>query len=119
VAEFPKLKTGVVAQHPSIRALEYRTSVFRFIDSAEQRYREHSARRRRWVIDLSLLDDTELATLFAFFEDVQRGSGLFDFEDPWTGSLVLGCRFENDALTATTQGEFSSDASVAIVESLL
>ncbi len=118
MAEFPKLKTGVVAQHPSVRALEYRTSVFRFIDSSEQRYRERPAQRRRWVIDLSLLDDTELAALLAFFEDVQRGSGLFDFEDPWTGSLVFNCRFENDALTAVTRGEFSSAASVAIVESL-
>ena len=118
MAEFPKLKTGAVAQHPSIRALEYRTSAFRFIDSSEQRYRERSTQRRRWVLDLSLLDDTELATLNVFFEDVQRGAGLFDFEDPWTGSLVLNCRFENDALTAVTRGEFSNAASVAIVESL-
>jgi len=117
VAEFPKLKTGVVAQHPSVRALEYRTSVFRFIDSSEQLYRERSTQRRRWVIDFSLLDDTETATLFAFFEDVQRGSGLFDFEDPWTGSLVVNCRFEDDALTAVTRGEFSNATSVAIVES--
>ena len=35
----PKLKTGVVAQYPSDRSQQSFTSVYRFIDGLEQRYR--------------------------------------------------------------------------------
>ena len=38
--EFPKLKTGAVAQYPAQRTTRYSTHVMRFMDGSEQRYRE-------------------------------------------------------------------------------
>ncbi|MBI3667251.1 MAG: DUF2460 domain-containing protein [Acidobacteria bacterium] len=96
MAQFPKLKTGAVAQYPAVREQRYSTEVNRFLDNAEQRYRDYAAGRRRWVIALEKLDETETATLARFFEEQQGRFGTFDFEDPWTGMVTANCRFGED-----------------------
>lgn len=115
---FPKLKSGVVAQYPAKLESRYKTEVRRFLDSSEQRYRDFSGARRAWRIGLSRLDELELSTLRSFFATV-RGSGTtFDFEDPWTGQIVGNCRFEDDAASFLSSGEFNSGATLSIVETL-
>ncbi len=96
MARFPKLKTGAVAQYPASRVERYSTEVKKFLDCAEQRYRDFSAARRRWVIALELLDETETAQLARFFDQQQGRVAAFEFEDPWTGAVVPACRFGED-----------------------
>ena len=40
MSDFPKLRTGVVAQYPATRELRFSTSVTSFLDGSEQRYRD-------------------------------------------------------------------------------
>lgn len=96
MARFPKLKTGVVAQYPAVREQRYGTEIHRFLDSSEQRYRDRAAGRKRWVLQLEQLDETETARLARFFEEQQGRLAVFEFEDPWTGTVVEKCRFGED-----------------------
>ncbi len=96
MARFPKLKTGAVAQYPAAREQRYSTEVKKFLDCGEQRYRDFAAARRRWVIALELLDETETAQLARFFDQQQGRLSVFEFEDPWTGTVVPACRFGED-----------------------
>ena len=112
---FPKLKTGVVAQYPVLREGQFATAVSRFLDSSEQKFRDWRGSRRRWVIQLSQLDDSELQQLTTFFVSQQGRFGGFDFEDPWTGGIVAGCRFEEDQLQVNSNGEFDGSTEVTIV----
>jgi hypothetical protein len=71
---FPKLKTGVVAQYPVLREGLFSTTVIRFTDGSEQRFRNYTGVRRRWVIQLSQLDESELQELASFFVQQQGRS---------------------------------------------
>jgi hypothetical protein len=105
MAQFPKLKTGAVAQHPAVRELLYSTEIKTFLDSSEQRYRNFPAPKRRWMIALNLLDETETSALMNFFEQQQGRLGVFEFEDPWTGTLVEQCRFGEDQFPVVESSE--------------
>ena len=96
MARFPKLKTGAVAQYPAVRETRYSTEVKKFLDGVEQRYRDYAAPARRWVIALDMLDETETARLARFFDEQQGRLGVFEFEDPWTATVVAQCRFGED-----------------------
>ncbi|MBI1356534.1 MAG: hypothetical protein GC160_19505 [Acidobacteria bacterium] len=114
--QFPKLKTGASAQYPATRELRLASEAQRFLDSTEQRYIDSAAPRRRWVLDLSLLDGSEAAVLREFFLEMRGTSGEFDFEDPWTGEVVTGCRFGSDAFTLAAEAEWDLRTSVTIWE---
>lgn len=115
MAQFPKLKTGAVAQYPSSKGHLFSTEVRRFVDGTEQRYRDFRGTRKRWMLSLSQLDETELAEVLQFFFDQQGRLGSFDFEDPWTGAVVTECRFEHDALSIRADGEFNTNTQLLIV----
>lgn len=93
--EFPKLKTGAVAQYPAQRITRFSTQVMRFVDGSEQRYREFSGPLQRWVIQLTTLDEEELDAMEAFFLSEQGGYGTFSFVDPWDDSEYADCSLEN------------------------
>ena len=95
---FPKLRTGAVAQYPAARSLSYSTEVAKFIDGKEQRSRGYVAPLRRWAIQLKLLDEGELAAFDRFFQDQAGASGVFSFTDPWDGTVHTQCSFEGDDL---------------------
>lgn len=103
--QFPKLKTGAVAQYPATLEQRFSTEVNRFLDCSEQRYRNLPGSRRRWVIALDMLDETETATLARFFEQQQGRLGVFQFPDPWTGNLVQPCRFGEDNFPMQEESE--------------
>ena len=96
MAEFPKLKTGAVAQYPSTREARLRNDSVRFLDGSFQRYRG-TALRRRWVIRLELLDEGEMAALEEFFAAMQGGYASFTFTDPWDEQDYAGCRLGDEA----------------------
>jgi hypothetical protein len=114
--EFPKLKTGAVMQYPAQRRLEYRTSVLRFVDGGEQRYRESAKELRRWAIRLDLLDDTEVAGVEEFFEAQQGRFASFPFTDPWDGTTYPSCSLESDEIGAEWQGEGRCRTVVTVIE---
>lgn len=105
MGEFPKLKTGAVAQYPAGRRVEYATQIFRFLDGSEQRYREQGAPVRRWVIRLDRVDEAELQSLAEFFTSVQGRAGSFSFVDPWDEVTYGDCRLEDDAMAVELSGE--------------
>lgn len=115
MASFPKLKTGAISQYPSIRETSFATRVQRYLDLGEQRYRDHDSARKRWRIELSLLTDAELAQLVNFFAAHKGRLTTFDFEDPWSGAIIGGCRFEQDSLAALVNGEADSSTEFTIV----
>ena len=57
---FPLLKTGAVTQYPAQKSFAYSNYVARFLDGAEQRYRECGGPLSRWLIRLDLVDEAEL-----------------------------------------------------------
>jgi hypothetical protein len=99
MTEFPRLKTGAVLQYPAEREIAYSTQVFRFVDGSEQRCRERGNARRRWIIRLDELDESELAEIEEFFVAQQGRVGEFAFTDPWDGHQYLSCSIEQDELT--------------------
>ena len=99
VAQFPKLKTGAIAQYPTTKEYRFATATQRFVDGTEQRYRDVRGSRQRWIVNLSRLDAGEIAELQEFFRIEQGHFGEFDVEDPWTQMVISKCHFEQDALS--------------------
>jgi hypothetical protein len=116
VASFPTLKTGAVAQYPSDRRREFSTSVLRFLDGTEQRFRTYGAPLRTWMIRLDLLDEFELTTLREFFEGQGGRAGIFSFTDPWDGTVYPSCSFGSDELALEFTGAGRGKMSVTVKE---
>jgi hypothetical protein len=93
--EFPKLKTGAVAQYPAQRLTRFSTQILHFVDGSEQRYREWSGALRRWVIELTALDEEEIDALESFVIAEQGNYGTFTFTDPWDGEEYSECSLED------------------------
>ncbi len=88
---FPTLKTGAVAQYGSDKTARFATTVYRFMDGSEQRFAQMRA-LRRWVIRLSLLDESELSAIGELF-----GEETFSFTDPFDGTSCTA-RFDSNEL---------------------
>jgi hypothetical protein len=93
--EFPRLKTGAVAQYPSTQITSFKTHVCTFLDGSEQRYRQRGRVHRRWIISLSQLNEDELASMDEFFRSNQGETGHFSFHDPWDEVIYENCSLEN------------------------
>ncbi len=115
MAQFPSLKTGVVAQYPSTKEYHFSTETRRFVDGSEQRYRNFRGSRQRWVVNLSQLDESEIAELVDFFRSQQGRLGAFDFEDPWSQTVVTNCHFEQEFFSVRADGEFDSRTGLVIL----
>jgi len=98
MSTFPTLKTGAVLQYPAVRGSQHSTFVLRFLDGSEQRFRDNAGPLRRWVIRLSLLDESEMTRLEEFYQSQQGGAGEFAFTDPSDGATYPNCSLELDAL---------------------
>ena len=94
MAAFPPLKTGAVMQYPARRSTSFSTRVLRFLDGAEQRYRQSASGLKRWVIALALLDEREMAALRDFYRSNQGQTGSFAFTDPWDNATYNDCSLE-------------------------
>ena len=116
MANFPKLKTGAVAQYPAGKALRFQNQTVRFLDGTEQRYRDAAGPLHQWMIQLSELDESEMAAIEQFFEDNQGRLGNFAFTDPWDGTQYANCSLKSDGLTLGSAAEMRTKTSVTIVE---
>jgi phage-related protein len=115
MATFPKLKTLAVAQYPAERQLRFSTHVLEFLDGREQRYSDYAGPLRRWIIRLELLDDTELASLAAFFDQVAPATS-FTFTDPWDGRTYPNCSVEDEEFLIESLGPASNRTELTIRE---
>ena len=116
MSTFPRLKTNAVQQYPARRTMEFSTSILRFLDGTEQRFREYSSPLRSWSIDLKLLDDTEMTTLESFFVAQGGQYGSFSFTDPWDQATYANCTIENPELTLRYEGPQSGSVSLVVRE---
>jgi hypothetical protein len=115
MADFPRLKTGAVAQYPATREQGFETGICRFLDGSEQRYRSRGA-TRRWAIRLGLLDEGEMREIEEFFRTTQGAAGSFSFEDPWDGMVHPDCSLESDELMIEGAGEGRHNTELVIKE---
>src|ERR1039458_5520357 len=105
MASFPTLKTSAIAQYPATKTVVFQNQVVRFVDGAEQRYRDSAGPLHRWVIRLIELDETEMAALEEFLESNQGSFGSFSFTDPWDNQTYSNCSFASDAMDLTSVEE--------------
>ena len=115
MADFPKLKTGAVAQYPSTREARLRNESVRFLDGTFQRYRDAGTMRRRWVIRLELLDEGEMSAIEEFFAAMQGGYTSFTFTDPWDGQDYVNCRL-GDEVAFVAAGEMQGSTILTVTE---
>ena len=113
---FPTLKTGAVLQYPAQRSLRFNTDTIRFLDGTEQRYRDNPSVLHEWTIQLSLLDEEEIAALDQFFVTNQGRFGSFSFTDPWDGTVYASCSLKGDSFAFDLQGEMRGQAKVIVSE---
>jgi hypothetical protein len=116
MATFPLLKTKAVAQYPAMRAVRFENQVLRFVDGAEQRYRDSAGPLHAWTIPLNELDETELTAIVDFFEINQGRFGNFSFVDPWDGHEYPNCSIECDGIEMMTADEMRCKTSLTIIE---
>jgi hypothetical protein len=114
VADFPLLKTGAVAQYPAGRRLRQRAAVLRFVDGSEQSFRREGAGLKSWSIELSLLDDGEVARIEQFFATQGGRMGSFSFTDPWDSTTYEDCRLDSDEIRTEFTGEGRAATRLAI-----
>jgi hypothetical protein len=113
---FPKLKTGAVAQYPITREVRLQNESVRFVDGSYQRYRDSGALRRRWVIQLELLDEGEIAALEEFFTGMLGAYSTFTFTDPWDGTDYQNCRLESDDAKFAAAAEMQGNTTLTVTQ---
>lgn len=113
---FPKLRTNAVAQYPATKGIRFENQVVRFLDGAEQRYRDSSGPLHHWEIRLDQLDESEMAAMEQFFAACQGRFASFAFTDPWDGHEYPDCGFSADELGLTSLDEMNGRTSLAVME---
>lgn len=113
---FPLLSSGAVMQYPAAQTAGQAVQIIRFIDGSDQRYIMQGRTFRQWQIQLSLLTDSELQKLEAFFEGQQGDYSAFVFPDPISGTNVPNCRFGNSALLTEYDGVNTGSTSFWVIE---
>lgn len=114
--EFPKLKSGAISQYPVTRTAQHVTWVGRFVDGAEQRFRQSRGVKRQWILDLRLLSEDEIGLIRSFFEEIGGRAGVFSFEDPFDSATYPRCRFGADEIEIVWEFEGQGRTRLLIVE---
>src|SRR5450755_289789 len=118
MATFPRLKTSAIAQYPVARRAQFQNQTVRFVDGSEQRYRDSAGARVQWDIQLSELDEGELAAIEEFFLASQGAFGKFSFTDPWDGQVYNNCSVAADELVLATLAEMRGGMQLTIVRNI-
>ena len=116
MSDFPTLKTGAVVQYPAQKSLGFSTDVLRFVDGAEQRFRNYQAPLRRWLIRVEMLDEAELHVLTDFFREQAGSAGSFAFTDPWDGNKYATCSMEADEMIEELLEDSEGKTILTVVE---
>jgi hypothetical protein len=114
--DFPKLQSGAVIQYGSAIGLVVSAQVVRFLDGTDQRFLTCGRTLRRWLIDLRLLNESEIAAIEAFFNNVSGEYSTFTFPDPIGGASVPNCRIGAPELISEYQGVDMAATSMWVVE---
>lgn len=114
MASFPILKTGAEVQYPLVTQTQFATDVVQFIDGTEQRFPRYPAQLRKWTVNLSLLDESELNTILLFFRTQRGVNGTFTFTDPTDGSVYPDCSFVSDSIQTSMDVTGRCTTTVAI-----
>jgi hypothetical protein len=114
--EFPILSTGAVAQYGSPLGVVWPAQVIRFLDGTDQRFLASGLPLRRWLIDLRLLNESEIAAVEVFFSAVGGEYSTFTFPDPVSGVGVPNCRVGAPELISEYQAVDIAATSLWVVE---
>ena len=98
MTNFPQLTSGAVSQYPTPLAAAQGVFVVRFLDGSDQRCLLQGKALRQWLINLELLNESEIQQVESFFAAQQGNFGPFIFPDPFTGTNVPNCRIGSAAL---------------------
>ena len=116
MSTFPLLKTGAVMQYPARRVDQYGTDVVVFLDGREQRCRKLAAPIRHWVVELTMLDESEVRSLEEFLISNRGSYGDFSFTDPWSGTAYTDCSFAEDTLQMSFEAQDRAKLRLTVVE---
>src|SRR5450432_2998324 len=114
--QFPTLSSGAVTQYGSPIGFVWPAQVVRFVDGADQRFLACGRVFRRWLINLHLLNESEVAAMESFFTAMEGEYSLFTFPDPFSGSSVPNCRIAAPELISEYQGVDIAATSIWVVE---
>jgi hypothetical protein len=114
--EFPILNSGAITQYGSPLGLSWSAQVIRFVDGTDQRFLSRGRSLRRWLIDLRLLNESEIAGVEAFFSSMGGEYSLFNFPDPIGGTSVSNCRIGAAELISQYQDVDIAATSLWVVE---
>ena len=116
MATFPLLNSGSVTQYPATAVLNCPGEAIYFLDGTDQRYSLMGRPLRRWLIDLHLLNESELAGFDSFFQFVSGEGLLFNFPDPFSGITVPNCRLAAPGLVSEYQATGLGATSFWVIE---
>jgi hypothetical protein len=116
MATFPLLRSGAVTQYPTTVTNGQGVQVVRFLDGSDQRYLNQGRPFRQWQIRLSLLNDTEVGQIEAFFVAQSGDYSVFTFPDPIGGTNVPNCRLAAPGLVTEYMGADISSTSFWVIE---
>jgi hypothetical protein len=114
---FPTLSSGAVAQYPLPISYTSPVDIIRFIDAADQRFMARGKTLRAWHLQLSFLNEDELAQIAQFFEALEGQYSLFGFPDPYGGQTVPNCRMGESSLVTDYLSVDLTSSSFWVVES--
>jgi hypothetical protein len=103
-------------QYPAQRGVQFSTTALNFVDGSEQRYRSYQAPLHQWVIQLSLLDQSELQDFQEFFRAMAGRAENFTFTDPWDGTSYPSCSLGSDGMNAVLAGEWNGETLLTVLE---
>jgi hypothetical protein len=113
--EFPKLRTGVTAQHPLACVLLSETRIFTFLDGRQQRF-PVTKPRKKWILRLDQLDESEAWAVEEFARRHFETAEPFRFKDPRTGVEHAPCYLARNEFQITADGPMKRRCTLVVVE---
>ncbi len=113
---FPTLSSGAVSQYGLPIGFVWPAQVIRFVDGSDQRFLASGQMFRRWAINLNLLNESEIASVEAFFNALGGEYTTFTFPDPISGASVPNCRIGAPELISQYQDVDVAATSLWVVE---
>jgi hypothetical protein len=114
--QFPTLSSGAVSQYGSPIGFVWPAQIIRFVDGTDQRFLACGNVFRRWLIDLRLLNESEISSVEAFFTAMSGEYSTFTFPDPISGTSVPNCRLGAPELISIYQDVDIAATSMWVVE---